>query len=167
MRRGRITPWSEGIDLVPLIDCVFLILLFFILCGRLTTDQRPEQITVPPGRTAQKADTTLERVVLNVRGGERPALSFGEGGWIDLAEGWAPVRQRLDRIWELAGKRQRDGLTVAEAVLEIRADAALPFRLVQELQMVAAGTVDGATLEPRPAALRPFIHLDFAAVPPG
>ena len=29
--------------------------------------QRPEQITVPPGRTAQKSTGITERVVLNVR----------------------------------------------------------------------------------------------------
>ena len=167
MRRRLPTDWTTEIDLVPLVDCVFLILLFFILCGRLTTDQRSDQVTVPPGRTAQKATATLERVVLNVRAGEHPAISFGETGWIDLASGWTPVRQRLDRIWDLAGKRQRDGITVADAVLEVRADANLPFRLVQELQLIAAGTVDPDTLAPRPASQRAFINLDFAAIPPG
>ncbi len=168
MRRRPVSAESPGIDLVPLIDCVFLILLFFILCGRLTTDQRPEQVTVPPGRTAQKPQATPDRVVLNIRAGEHPAFSFGGGeGWVDLASGWTPVRQRLDRIWERAEKSQRDGRTVAKAVLEVRADAELPYRLVQELQMVAADTVDAGTLAPGGGAGHAFVNIDFSAVPPG
>lgn len=44
---------DHEIDLVPLIDCVFLLLLFFMLCGHLSVSERAEQITVPPARTAE------------------------------------------------------------------------------------------------------------------
>ena len=58
------------LDLVPMIDCIFLLLLFFMLCGRITMDQRVEQITVPPTKTAQKPDNPKdwERIVINVFG---------------------------------------------------------------------------------------------------
>src|SRR3954467_13684697 len=67
-RRFRFT-WADGeIDLVPLIDCVFLLLLFFLLCGRMTLDQRSEQITVPPAKTARATHHgDLQREIVNVR----------------------------------------------------------------------------------------------------
>ena len=168
MRRRTMTDTDADLDLVPLIDCVFLILLFFILCGRLSTDQRPEQITVPPGRTAQAAATGPERVVLNLRSMPRPALSFGsDGAWIDLAGGWSGVRQRLDGIWDRSGKRTVAGGIVSEAVLEVRADADLPYHLVQELQQIAADAVDADTMRPGRAPGRSFTALYFAARPPG
>ena len=50
---ARVVPQADAeVDLVPLIDCVFLLLLFFMLCGRIAMDQRAEQITVPPTKTS-------------------------------------------------------------------------------------------------------------------
>ena len=37
-KRKHFKGMDDDLDLVPLIDVVFLILLFFILCGRLTVD---------------------------------------------------------------------------------------------------------------------------------
>ena len=55
MRRRRLPLHLADyeIDLVPLIDCVFLLLLFFMLCGHLSVTDRVEQITVPPAKTAK------------------------------------------------------------------------------------------------------------------
>lgn len=168
MRRPLPAQGTPELDLVPLVDCIFLILLFFILCGRLTTDAQTEQVTVPPARSAQTRDATTERIVVNIRAGDRPALSFvGGGGWIDLAGGWVPVRQRLDAIWHAAGKRDSGGHQVADVILEVRADEVLPYRLVQELQQIAADSVDPETLAPGRAVQRSFVNVDFAAVPPG
>lgn len=171
MRRRPTAAGDEpGIDLVPLIDCVFLVLLFFVLCGRISTDRRAEQVTVPPAATAQVRSGGLERVVLSLRAGDRPAAAFGDGTWIDLGDGWGEVRRRLDGVWRRAGTRLVGGVQAAQAaqaVLEVRADEALPFRLVQELQAVAADAVDPTSLAPGRGGGRAFIHLDFAAVPPG
>ena len=51
---------DADVDLVPMIDCIFLLLLFFMLCGRITIDQRVEQITVPPTKTATKPEVEFE-----------------------------------------------------------------------------------------------------------
>ena len=168
MRRRPPTDCAIELDLVPLVDCVFLILLFFILCGRLTIDGQSEQVTVPPARSAHTRPPATERIVINLKAGERPAVSFvGGSGWIDLAGGWTPVRQRLDAIWNAAGKRSSDGHQVADVTLEVRADEELPYRLVQEFQQIAADTVDPATLAPGRAAQRSCANVDFAVVPPG
>src|SRR3954464_8827721 len=80
--KRRLEHADAEIDLVPMIDCIFLLLLFFMLCGRITMDQRTEQITVPPTKTANKF-TSKEwmRVVINVfgstKGGDPPRNSIG------------------------------------------------------------------------------------------
>jgi len=168
MRRTPKDSAVGEIDLVPLIDCVFLILLFFLLCGRLSNDQRPEQITVPPARSVQKTPSVLERVVISLRGGEVPAIRFGsDPQWIDLRAGWSGVDRRLEGIWNRAAKRQMNGREVAEAVLELRADSDAPYNLIQILQQIASGSIDAQTLLPRRDPGRAFRHLDFAAMPLG
>ncbi len=122
------------------------------------------------GRKLNRAPAIIhtERIVVNVKAGDRPSLSFvGGSGWIDLADGWAPVRQRLDAIWNAAGKRDSNGHQVADVVLEVRADEELPYRLVQELQQIAADSVDPETMAPGRAMQRSFVNVDFAVVPPG
>ena len=59
---------EDSLDLVPLIDCVFLLLLFFILCGRISFDQRTEMISVPPTISARNLKTEPERIIINVYG---------------------------------------------------------------------------------------------------
>jgi biopolymer transport protein ExbD len=167
MRRRPPTDCTIELDLVPLVDCVFLILLFFILCGRLTIDGQAEQVTVPPARSAHIRPLATERIVINLKAGERPAIRIvGGGDWIDLSGGWVPVRQRLDAIWNAAGKRPGDGHQIADVVLEVRADEELPYRLVQELQQIAADAVDPETMIPGRAVQRSFVNIDFAVVTP-
>ncbi len=160
---------SDDLDLVPLIDVVFLILLFFILCGRLSIQERPEQITVPPTRTA-RVPTQVDRVVMNITSGERPLISLGaDGTWLDPVDPrtWPAVRERLDRAWDRAGKREHDGRTVADVVIEIRADTEASYRLVQQAQQVVSDSVDPKDFLPRQNPGKPFIHVDLAGRSPG
>jgi len=169
-RRPRFPPGDDGQpDLVPLIDCVFLLLLFFMLCGRLSTDGRTEQITVPPARSATKPTAERPRVILNLRDDGRPLLAFGgEGGWIPLTPaGWSAVRTRLDAVWNRSAKRRLGGIETADIVIEIRADGDVPFAIVQRLQLICADAIDPATFHPRPMAARPFCDLDLTARPAG
>jgi biopolymer transport protein ExbD len=154
--RRRLPNLDEHLDLVPLIDCVFLLLLFFMLCGHLTVSERTEQITVPPARTAMNPRSEPPRVVLNLR---RDGIAFAAEAWIamDGPDGWQAVRHRLDAIWDRAGKGP-DGATV---VLELRADGDAPWRMVQQFQQVAADVIDPSTSLPRSGTSRPFRHIDF------
>jgi biopolymer transport protein ExbD len=169
MHRRPFTEPSDELDLVPLIDVVFLILLFFILCGRLSIQERPEQITVPPTRTA-RVPTQVDRVVMNITSGEHPLISLGAGGtWLDPVDphNWPTVREHLDRAWDRASKRERDGRTVADVVIEIRADAEASYRLVQQAQQVVSDSVDPDAFLPRAAPRKPFLHIDLAGRTPG
>ncbi|MCS6969646.1 MAG: biopolymer transporter ExbD [Planctomycetota bacterium] len=177
----------EGeLDLVPLIDVVFLILLFFVLCGRLSTDQRTEQISVPPTKTAAKFDTKgWERVVINVYGktqdGKPPRNSIAlppRPPWvssgIDDYTGYQQLRTAMNSVYDKAEKYddpKGTGMRLPKVIVEIRADAETEWRVVQEIQQVLSDTIDPFNnMLPRqvdPKQLRAFVNLDFTTRKPG
>jgi len=184
--RFRTQQDDAEIDLVPMIDCVFLILLFFMLCGRITMDQRTEQITVPPTKTATvvKDPADWERIVINVFGktktGSPPRntirinnVNYVSSG-VDNYESYQKLRQVLDVAYDRADKYadpKPSGFMLPKVVLEIRADADTEYRVVQEVQQVVSDTInpfDG--MKPKsitdPKQAKPFIFLNFTTRKP-
>ena len=179
-KRMKLPQADDHLDLVPLIDCVFLILLFFMLVGRLSTDQRTEQITVPPTKTAVKFDETKSkwrREVINVFGstqtGDPPrntikmgTKSFSQTGINDYS-GYVEMRRILDRIYDGADKYTdpKSKMELPKVIIEIRADADTEYRVVQELQQILTDTVDVSKMQPKqnvdPRQLKSFVNLDF------
>jgi biopolymer transport protein ExbD len=174
------------LDLVPLIDVVFLILLFFILCGRLTVDQRTQQITVPPTRTAMKFEAKgWERVVLNVYGSTQngspprntiampPTLPWVTEG-PDNYTGYQKMRARLNQVHDKAEKYddpKGTGIKLPKVIVEIRADAETEYRVVQEVQQILSDTIDPSNnMLPRqvsdPKQLKSFVNIDFTTRKP-
>jgi biopolymer transport protein ExbD len=184
--RFKIEQSDAEVDLVPLIDCVFLLLLFFMLCGRMTLDQRVEQITVPPTKTAQKLDTpkNWERIVINVFGSTRAGtpprntirinnVNYSSSG-VDNYESYQQLRRVLDVAYDRAEKfddPKNSGLKLPMVVLEIRADADTEYRVVQEVQQVVSDSInpfDG--MKPKaisdPKQAKPFVYLNFTTRKP-
>ena len=107
MAKLQIEQADDHLDLVPLIDCIFLLLLFFMLCGRMSSDTRTEQISVPPTKTAVKFEAKgWQREVINVFGttqaGDPPrnslrlgAKTFASKGINDYT-GYQQLRAILD-----------------------------------------------------------------------
>jgi biopolymer transport protein ExbD len=178
MRRHRLPIHlaDHEIDLVPLIDCVFLLLLFFMLCGHLSVNERGEQITVPPARTA----TTIpppdrwRREVINLGGGRadlpvriRVGQSFDSAG-LTHADSLTQLRGLLDRLYAFSETYDdpASGLQLPQVVVELRADANVPWGQVQELEQVLADNIEPATGLPKDGTRRPFVHLLFSARDP-
>ena len=179
-KRIKLPQADDHLDLVPLIDCVFLILLFFMLVGRLSTDQRTEQITVPPTKTAVKfneAQAHWRREVINVFGstqtGDPPrntikmgTKTFNQTGINDYS-GYVEMRRILDRIYDGADKYTdpKSGMELPKVIVEIRADADTEYRVVQELQQILTDTIDVSKMQPKqnvdPKQLKSFVNLDF------
>lgn len=169
------------IDLVPMIDCIFLLLLFFMLCGRITMDQRTEQITVPPTRTATKTETPKdwERVVINVFGSTQSGKpvrntirmnnkDFSSMG-ADNYESYIQMRRLLDVTYDRAEKftdPKNPSLQLPKVVLEIRADADTEYRVVQEIQQVVSDTIDPSNQMKPKAPVKCFVHLNFTTRKP-
>ena len=172
-RSRRFKPAGEDghLDLVPLIDCVFLILLFFMLVGRISVDQRHEQITVPPTRSGQvrpPPGAGWTRMVINVFGstaaGKIPRNSIAwnsDKPWISSGRdeqafvGYQKLRDKLDLVYDSSRKFDDPNGTKAPAgggvlqlpyvIVEVRADADTEYRVVQEIQMLLVDSVN-----PRP-----------------
>jgi biopolymer transport protein ExbD len=185
-KRFHIEQADAEVDLVPLIDCVFLLLLFFMLCGHITLEQRVEQITVPPTKTAQKIDDpeNWERIVVNVFGSTKAGnpprntirinnVNYVSSG-VDNFESYQKLRQVLDAAYDRAEKfpdPKNTGFMLPKVVLEIRADADTEYRVVQEVQQVVSGSInpfDG--MKPMtissPAQAKPFVFINFTTRKP-
>ena len=172
-RRSLLLPLTdEEIDLVPLIDCIFLILLFFMLCGHLTVSERVEQISVPPARTAKKV--TLERdwrhEVINIGGGPisdpvriRFGQSFDSAGLSEV-EGLQRLRRLLNLLYDSSPVDQRiDQSDRPMVVIELRADSAVSWRTMQTIQQLLADSIDPLTgLPNQQHARRSFTELLFS-----
>jgi biopolymer transport protein ExbD len=164
------------VDLVPLIDCVFLLLLFFLLCGHLSVTSRVEQITVPPARTAQQITLPDQwhHEVINVGGGRSDApVRIRIGQVLDTAglandESLTRLRSILDRIHAMNATYidPVSGLTLPQVVMELRVDAEVPWRAVQEVEQVLADSIEPATGLPKAGARRPFPMLTFSVRDP-
>jgi len=164
------------VDLVPLIDCVFLLLLFFLLCGHLSVNARAEQISVPPARTAQEIKTPDQwrHEVINVGGGRHDdPVRIRIGQVLDTAglangEGLGRLRDILDRIHAMSAtyRDPTSGLALPQVVVELRVDADVPWRAVQEVEQVLADSIEPATGLPKAGARRPFPRLAFSVRDP-
>jgi len=177
---------GDDLDLVPLIDVVFLILLFFILCGRLTIDARTEQITVPPTRTAAKfEDKGWERIVVNVFGSTKlgspprntiavPPIAPWVTAGVDDFTGYQKLRETLNKVHDKAEKYddpKGTGMKLPKVIIEIRADAETEYRVVQEIQQVVSDTIDPynnmLARVAKPGELKSFVNIDFTTRRPG
>jgi len=183
--RFQIEQADADVDLVPLIDCVFLLLLFFMLCGHMTLEQRVEQITVPPTKTAQKLDDPKdwERIVINVFGSTKTGSpprntiridnkNYVSSG-VDSYESYQKLRQVLDVVYDRAAKFEdpkKTGFMLPKVVLEIRADSDTEYRVVQEVQQVVSDSINPFdAMKPKamtPAQAKPFVFLNFTSRKP-
>ena len=182
-RKIRLPQQDDHLDLVPLIDCVFLILLFFMLVGRLSTDQRTEQITVPPTKTATKFEGKgWTREVINIFGstkdGDPPRNTirvgnrdFHQTGVADFS-GYASVRTIFDKVYDKAEKYTdpKSGLSLPKVIVELRADADTEYRVVQEIQQVLTDTIDPSNKmqvkKVDAKTMKAFVNIDFTTRKP-
>lgn len=178
MRKHRPTlRFADGeVDLVPLIDCVFLLLLFFMLCGHLSVSTREEQITVPPASTAETIILPRDwrHEVINLSGGRQGApVRIAMGQVLDSAgqpfpQGLIALRAILDRLHAMSPSRRdlRSGLLLPQVEIELRADGDVPWQAVQEVQQVLADAIDPATGQVKTGERRPFPTLVFSVRDP-
>jgi hypothetical protein len=169
------------VDLVPMIDCIFLLLLFFMLCGRITIDTRVDQISVPPATTGEKdinRQAGWTREVLNVfadhagQGANRLVLgTVFDSLRMDHDLTMVRLRHLLDAVYDRAETypaADAPGLRLPMVIIEIRADGDVDVRRIQELEMLLADSIVPATGMPTSAERirKPFVNLAFTTRPP-
>ncbi len=183
MAKLKLESTETEIDMTAMIDLVFLLIIFFILAGKISSEQRSQQITVPPTKTATKLPEG-DRIIINVFGsttiGGPPANSIRVGTQTFEAKGiedfsaYAKLRQLLDRAYDRADKKpdvKNPTLQIPEVVLEIRADADTEYRVVQEILQIVTDSVDpNDAMKPNtvPAQeMKPFIAINYTTRRPG
>lgn len=195
-RRRKISQATDEVDMTALIDIIFLIIIFFILAGKITSDLRPEKITVPPTKTARDMELPpgWQKVVINVRGDTQTSRIRGKppfheimigdsavwrgNGYSDFGS-YQKLRQFLDRVYDAADKYDDPngtGIRLPMVAVEIRADAETEYRVVQEVQQVMSDTVDpfpdanGKHMLPKkhdsPADMKSFVDIRFTSKKP-
>ncbi|TVR44800.1 MAG: hypothetical protein EA402_06080 [Planctomycetota bacterium] len=193
-RRKKLSQADSEIDLTPMIDVIFLLIIFFILAGRITSEMRSNQITVPPARTAEEMQTppdwrhaVIEVFGSTTRGGGGEPRNTIRLGWtgqtrtvsgVDDFSSYIWLREELDRLYEVAQKYQDPlgtGMMLPQVELEIRADGEAEYRLVQEIMQVASDSIDPRNdMKPKDlgnppnfALARPFVNIQFTSFRPG
>ena len=183
MRSRRLTLQfaDTEVDLVPLIDCVFLLLLFFMLCGHISVNNRAEQITVPPAKTAQPINPPQDwrHEIINLGGGRandaNEAVRIRLGQAFDSAglppyEGLTRLRALLDQLLTMSPtyRDPTSGMLLPQVLIELRIDADVPWLAVQEIQQVLADSIVPATGLPKDIneRRRPFTRIAFSVRDP-
>ncbi len=189
MAKKKVSQPDIDFDLTPMIDIIFLLIIFFILAGRITSEITNEMITVPPTRTAHERpdDRRFERVRVEVfgrtqeetRAGVRATghtISVGTNRWRssghedrDAFIAYIELRRFLDQVYDRAAKYpdpKGTGLQLPYVIIELRADGETEYRVVQEIQQVMSDTImpehEGQFMVSRPTQPpRPFVNIEF------
>jgi biopolymer transport protein ExbD len=183
MGKPKLESTETDLDMTPMIDLVFLLIIFFILAGKISSEHRTEQITVPPTKTATKLEAK-DRIIINVFGttkqGSPPRNSIRIGAQTFMAKGvddytaYQQLRAVLDRAYERADKEpdpKVPGLMLPKVVVELRADADTEYRVVQEILQVVTDSIDPNNKmlpkQVQPAQMRPFVQINYTTRRPG
>jgi len=192
-RKKKLAQADIDMDMTPMIDVIFLLIIFFILAGKITAEISVAKITVPPTKTPEEIDLQDDwtRVKVEVWGStqeqgggstarheikvglNQPFVSRGSTGK-EAFDAYVQLREVLNDYYDRAEKYQDpmgSGMMLPKVVLELRADADTEYRVVQEIQQVASDSVDPATLKPKdhsgnPGGARPFVHFHFTTRKP-
>jgi biopolymer transport protein ExbD len=195
-RRARLSQGDIEVDLTAMIDVIFLLIIFFILAGRITSEMRSNEITVPPARTAEEMDrppnwrhAVIEVFGNTTRSGVGTPRNTIKLGWLsegnsrtvselDDYSSYVWLREELDRLYQRVNRYDDPlgtGIQLPEVELEIRADGDAEYRLVQEVLQVASDSVDPANgMQPKNlgsppnfALAKPFVNILFTSFRPG
>lgn len=133
-------------DLTPMIDCVFLLLIFFMIITEITQADI-EQLELPQAKAAKPDDKPPpERLVINIikqnpnDPNERSGLikikgrqySLGQKELADL------MRHEADPAGDGSGRKNNDPAGVSERPLLIRCDRRVEYQYFQQILMLCA-----------------------------
>ena len=193
-RKRKLSQADVELDLTPMIDVIVLLIIFFILAGRITSEIRANEITVPPTRTAEEMDVPPDwgHVVIEVygtttvTGGGDPHNTIQVAGtgikWrtskLDDYTAYQNLRRFLDEVYVRAVKYQdplNTGMMLPQVELEVRADGDAEYRLVQEILQVASDSIDPHNeMKPKDHTktggvgnAKPFVNIQFTTFKPG
>lgn len=109
------------IQMTPMIDMTFLLLVFFMVTTKITTEQKKLEIKLPTAKTAKQPDDYSGRDIINIDSAGQ--LYTGDKP-VDLPELKRYLKQRLIDVPPLKISVRADGKTPAKRIKEVMRAAA-------------------------------------------
>lgn len=124
---------SLGFNMTPMIDVVFLLIIFFLVSSHLAQQEVQLELDLPTAGSGQRPEEdNIRRVVVNVLGDEKPGGRIMVGGRLMRGDELG----RLIDFESNESKRRKRHLEV-----RIRSDCTVPYRVVEPI-MVACTEAD-------------------------
>jgi len=118
---------TPGFNMTPMIDVVFLLIIFFLVSSHLARQEVEMELNLPDAQTGQDADPTdlTRRLVFNV---------LPEGGIVVGGQPLAP-----DALSDMIAYESGRGRTPGEPLeVRIRTDREAPYRTVEPIMRACA-----------------------------
>lgn len=123
-RRRQVEEEQADVAMSPLIDCVFLLLIFFLVTSILKRKEKQIQVALPDSTASVSADTAEALTVLGLDVDGR-AMSPGQVRDKDGSYIWQPVPDLALYLKQLVAAR---GVELLERPLQINAHRDTPFQ---------------------------------------
>ncbi|NLX95467.1 MAG: biopolymer transporter ExbD [Rhodopirellula sp.] len=118
---------SVGFNMTPMIDVVFLLIIFFLVSSHLAQQETQLELDLPDAASGERPiDDDIRRVVVNVLPDDGPAPRIQVGSRLVPPED-------LDRLIGFESQ-QTDG----KIEVRIRADRHVPYRVVEPIMIACA-----------------------------
>ena len=121
------------VDMSPMIDMVFLLLIFFIVNATLIVVEMDKKVQVPIARYSKTQETKMGRIVVNVYSDEHA----GEGRF-RMADGKKVFADDEDMVDFIKKEKERWDGKGQKARLHLRADGKVHFTYVRRVIRAAA-----------------------------
>ena len=114
------------IDMSPMIDMVFLLLIFFIVASQIVSDKPP--VDVPTAESAKIAENDDDRFMISVSKNEDPLQKY-----------YLPYDAHTPGPWEVLVSAVQDAVNANPDVrIVVRADNQVPFKETEKLMKACA-----------------------------
>jgi biopolymer transport protein ExbD len=110
-------------NITPLIDVVFLLIIFFLVASHFIRNEQVEQVELPTATQGRDEDEVASRMLITIAADKRLMMS-GHEATLD------EIERRLQIIAEEHGAERTE--------LRIRADRSIPYSVVEPLLLTAA-----------------------------
>jgi biopolymer transport protein ExbD len=110
-------------NITPLIDVVFLLIIFFLVASHFIRNEQVEPVTLPTATQGRDEDEVASRILVTVATDSRLLLG-GQETTVD----------EIERKLQLVAEEHGAGATE----LRIRADRSVPYSVVEPLLLAAA-----------------------------
>ena len=118
---------SVGFNMTPMIDVVFLLIIFFLVSSHLAQQETQFELDLPPAASGQQArDENVRRVVVNVLPQIRPEGRIMVGGQLMSTE-------RLTQLIRYESRQTKRPLEV-----RIRSDRKVPYGDIEPIMVACA-----------------------------